>query len=93
MGISLLQLGEHFKYPRDGSDQTGFWAGYGHIPALRTLPEFEVVAVSARRKESAQQAAEKFGIPHAYEDAHDLIKDPDVDLVAVLPRPRSACRS
>ncbi|MGW4913269.1 Gfo/Idh/MocA family protein [Streptomyces sp. NPDC004270] len=53
-------------------------------PALRTLPEFEVVAVSARRKESAQQAAEKFGIPDAYDDAHDLIKDPDVDLVAVL---------
>ncbi|MER5668634.1 Gfo/Idh/MocA family protein [Streptomyces mirabilis] len=62
----------------------GGWASYGHIPALRTLPEFEVVSVSARRQESAQQAAEKFGIPHAYEDAHDLIKDPDVDLVAVL---------
>ncbi|WP_030605605.1 Gfo/Idh/MocA family protein [Streptomyces fulvoviolaceus] len=69
---------------RVGIIGTGFWASYGHIPALRTLPEFEVVAVSARRKESAQQAAEKFGIPHAYEDAHDLIKDPDVDLVAVL---------
>ncbi|WP_328756807.1 Gfo/Idh/MocA family protein [Streptomyces sp. NBC_00271] len=62
----------------------GFWAGYGHIPALRTLPEFEVVSVSARRQESAQQTAQKFSIPHAYDDAHELIKDPGVDLVAVL---------
>ena len=69
---------------RVGIIGTGFWASYGHIPALRTLPEFEVVAVSARRKESAERAAEKFGIPRAYEDVHDLIKDPGVDLVAVL---------
>ncbi|MFE7838732.1 Gfo/Idh/MocA family protein [Streptomyces sp. NPDC057474] len=69
---------------RVGIIGAGGWASYGHIPALRTLPEFEVVAVSARRKESAQQAAEKFGIPRMYGDAFELIKDPDVDLVAVL---------
>ncbi|MCX5094012.1 Gfo/Idh/MocA family oxidoreductase [Streptomyces sp. NBC_00365] len=69
---------------RVGIIGAGFWASYGHIPALRTLPEFEVVAVSARRKESARQAAEEFGVPHAYDNAHELIKDPDVDLVAVL---------
>jgi len=69
---------------RVGIIGAGGWASYGHIPALRTLPEFEVVAVSARRKESAQNAAEKFGIPHAYADGYELIKDPDVDLVAVL---------
>lgn len=76
---------------RVGIIGAGGWAGYGHIPALRTLPEFEVVAVSARRKESAQRAAEKFGVPHAYDDAHELINDPEVDLVAVLtPAPEHA---
>ncbi|MFF3493240.1 Gfo/Idh/MocA family protein [Streptomyces sp. NPDC002795] len=69
---------------RVGLIGAGGWASYGHIPALRTLPEFEVAAVSARRKESAQKAAEKFGIPHAYDDPHELINDPDVDLVAVV---------
>ncbi|MFG3029175.1 Gfo/Idh/MocA family protein [Streptomyces sp. NPDC048253] len=69
---------------RVGVIGAGGWATYGHLPALRTLPEFDVVAVSARRKESAEKAAEKFGIPRAYADAHELIKDPDVDFVAVL---------
>ncbi|WP_406315474.1 Gfo/Idh/MocA family oxidoreductase [Streptosporangium sp. NBC_01639] len=41
-------------------------AGYRHVPTLRTLPEFEVVTVAARRMESAQNAAEKFGIPYAF---------------------------
>ncbi|MFD6274686.1 Gfo/Idh/MocA family protein [Streptomyces sp. NPDC060209] len=72
------------KAIRVGLIGAGGWASYGHIPALRTLPEFEVSAVSARRKESAEKAAEKFGIPHAYDDPYKLIGDPDVDLVAVV---------
>ncbi|MFJ8754551.1 Gfo/Idh/MocA family protein [Streptomyces sp. NPDC102441] len=69
---------------RVGLIGAGGWASYGHIPALRALPEYEVTAVSARRKESAQKAADKFGIPHAYDDPHELINDADVDLVAVV---------
>ncbi|MFC8260722.1 Gfo/Idh/MocA family protein [Streptomyces sp. NPDC057291] len=76
---------------RVGLIGAGGWASYGHIPALRTLPEFEVTAVSARRKESAQKAAETFGIPRAYDDPYKLIDDPEVDLVAVVtPSPEHA---
>ncbi|WP_063127306.1 Gfo/Idh/MocA family protein [Nocardia fusca] len=76
---------------RVGIIGAGGWARYGHIPALQTLPEFDVTAISARRKESAQKAAEKFGIPHAYSDPHELINDPKVDLVAVVtPSPEHA---
>ncbi|GAA4811143.1 Gfo/Idh/MocA family oxidoreductase [Streptomyces ziwulingensis] len=76
---------------RVGLIGAGAWATYGHIPALRSLPEFEVTAVSARRKESAQRAADRFGIPHVFEDPHELVEHPDVDLVAVLtPAPQHA---
>jgi len=69
---------------RVGLIGAGGWATYGHIPALRSLPEFEVVAVSARRKESAEKTAETFGIPRAYDDPQELIAATNVDLVAVV---------
>ncbi|MCX5093924.1 hypothetical protein OOK36_34640 [Streptomyces sp. NBC_00365] len=55
---------------RVGIIGTGFWAGYGHIPALRTLPEFEVVAVSASRSrqgDGACQPVNDVGKPRAGE--------------------------
>jgi|HubBroStandDraft_6_1064221.scaffolds.fasta_scaffold160411_1 predicted dehydrogenase len=63
----------------------GNWARYGHIPALRLLPEYEIVAVSSRREETASAIAREFFIPHAFDDASKLVSHPDVDLVAVLP--------
>src|SRR3954454_1691873 len=62
----------------------GGWAKYGHIPALQFLDGFEVIAVSARTRESAERCATEFGIPHPYDDPHALIADADVDLVVVL---------
>ncbi|GAA4811103.1 Gfo/Idh/MocA family oxidoreductase [Streptomyces ziwulingensis] len=76
---------------RVGLIGAGGWSTYGHLPALRSLPEFEVVAVSARREESAKRAAEKFGIPRAYGTPQELIDDPGIDLVAVVtPSPQHA---
>ena len=34
-----------------------------HLPALKALPEFEVVAVCTTRMETAQETARHFGIP------------------------------
>lgn len=64
----------------------GDWAKYGHIPALRTLDAFNLVAISSRRQESADQLAEELHVPHAFDDYNDLIAHPDVDLV-VIPTP------
>jgi predicted dehydrogenase len=64
----------------------GGWARYGHIPALRTLEEFELVAISSRRQEAADQLAEELHVPHAFGDFNDLIAHPRVDLV-VIPTP------
>jgi predicted dehydrogenase len=69
----------------------GGWAKYGHIPALQSLEEFEIVAVASRRKETAEEYATKFNISHAFGDEQSLITHPDVDLVVILvPAPEHA---
>jgi len=76
---------------RVGIIGAGGWAKYGHIPALQTLKEFEIVAVSSRKKETADEIAAQFNIPHAFGDEQALIDHPDVDLVAVVaPAPEHA---
>ncbi len=76
---------------RVGIIGAGGWTKYGHIPALQTLEEFEVVAVSSRKQETAEKTAAQFNIPNAFGDEQALIDHPDVDLVAVVyPAPEHA---
>jgi predicted dehydrogenase len=76
---------------RVGIIGAGGWARYGHIPALRTLDAFEIVAVASRTKKTAESLAAEFEIRHAFDNHHDLIADPEVDLVVILaPGPEHA---
>src|ERR1700733_4741996 len=76
---------------RVGIIGAGGWTKYGHIPALQTLKEFEVVAVSSRKQETAEKTAAQFNIPHVFGSEQALIDHPDVDLVAVVyPAPEHA---
>jgi predicted dehydrogenase len=70
---------------RTGIVGVGNWGRYGHLPVLRLLPDFEIVAVASRRPEYAEEIARKFSNPHAFTDADELITHPEVDLVIVLP--------
>jgi predicted dehydrogenase len=70
---------------RGGIVGVGNWGRYGRIPVLQLLPNFEIVAVASRRKEYAEEIAQKFSIPHAFTDANELMTHPEVDLVIVLP--------
>ena len=63
----------------------GNWGMYGHIPALRLLPEYKIVAVSSRSRSKAQETADVFGIEHAIDNVDELAHLSDVDLVVVLP--------
>jgi predicted dehydrogenase len=40
---------------RVGIIGAGGWAKYGHIPVLQSLEEFEIMAVSSRKKETAEE--------------------------------------
>lgn len=59
------------------------WAALSHIPALRALPAYDIVALSTTRQESAAAAAAEFGVPAAYDNHQALVNDPAVDLVVV----------
>jgi predicted dehydrogenase len=58
---------------------TGEWAAIGHVPAIRALPDYELRAVSTSRQESAEAAAEAFGVKAAYGDHRGRLSDPGVD--------------
>ncbi|MEV5611543.1 Gfo/Idh/MocA family oxidoreductase [Streptomyces sp. NPDC052225] len=66
-----------------GLSARGGWAARGHLPALRQLDGFEVRALSASSAASARQAAEKYGVPHAFGSAAELAASDEVDLVVV----------
>ena len=62
------------------------WSAAAHIPALKALPQYALVAVCTRRQESAEATARKFAIPHALSNAHALAERDDIDLVIVTAR-------
>ena len=69
---------------RVGLVGAGNWAFHGHLRVLDLLPDYEVVAVYARRREAAEKAAQRYGIQHIAESIADLVALPDVDVVIVL---------
>src|SRR5947209_3963602 len=67
-----------------GANPDRGWAAQAHIPALRSLSdEFEITALSTTRRESADAAAKLFGVPAAFDNHHELVNSPTVDVVAV----------
>lgn len=66
-----------------GANPDSSWALRAHIPALASLPEYTLQAVSTSRRESADAAAEKFKAPLAFDNHEELVSHPDVDLVVV----------
>ena len=66
-----------------GANPEKSWAALAHIPALKSLPEFRIAALSTSRKESALAAAKLFGVDNAFDNHIDLVNHPDVDLVVV----------
>jgi predicted dehydrogenase len=65
-----------------GGNTTG-WAASAHVPALRVLDDYEIVAVSTSRMESALAASQTFGVGLAFDEHRALIARPEVDLVVV----------
>src|SRR6266480_696746 len=67
-----------------GANPDRGWAAQAHIPALRSLPDdFEITALSTTRRASADAAGKLFGVPVAFDNHHELVNSPTVDVVAV----------
>ncbi|MGC4105832.1 MAG: Gfo/Idh/MocA family oxidoreductase [Thermomicrobiales bacterium] len=54
-----------------------------HLPYLTELPGFEVRAVCDLSPSVTASVADQYGVSQRYTDYHDLLKQPDVDVVLV----------
>src|SRR5207302_2098782 len=67
-----------------GANPDRGWAAQAHIPALKSLSDdFEIMALSTSRRESADAASKLFGVPLAFDNHQDLVNRADVDVIAV----------
>lgn len=62
------------------------WGANAHVPALHTLPDYELKAVCTAHEDTAKASAEKFGAELAFHDINEMANHPEVDLVAVSVR-------
>lgn len=59
------------------------WAAAAHLPALRAVPGFDVVALAASTPASAEAAGRAHGVDRVFSDPRALAASPEVDLVVV----------
>ena len=70
-----------------GADAKGQgWAPIAHFPALRSLPDYEIVALCTAHVDTAAAAAARYGVGRAFHDYHAMVAAPDIDLVSVVVR-------
>ncbi|MDA1241368.1 MAG: Gfo/Idh/MocA family oxidoreductase [Chloroflexi bacterium] len=60
------------------------WGANAHVPALASLPDYELRAVCTAHEDTARASAEAFGAPLAFHDMDAMVAHPEVDLVAVV---------
>src|SRR5206468_12773236 len=67
-----------------GANPDHGWAAEAHIPALKSLADdFEITALSTSRREFADAASTRFGVPLAFDNHEDLVNRADVDVGAI----------
>jgi len=64
----------------------GRWGPRAHVPALQRLPETELYAVCTAHADTAQAAADKFGVTRAYSDDKTMGADAQVEAALVAVR-------
>ncbi|OGV83568.1 MAG: hypothetical protein A3K19_19735 [Lentisphaerae bacterium RIFOXYB12_FULL_65_16] len=71
------------KTVRFGIIGLGFF-GEKHAEVLADMPGVELAAVCTRRRERREAVARQFGVPKHYGDYHELLADPDIDVVDIV---------
>ncbi|BFO16094.1 hypothetical protein SHKM778_24820 [Streptomyces sp. KM77-8] len=72
IGVGIIGLGAH-----------GGWAGRSHLPALRAVPGYEVRALGASSRQSAERSGQQHGVSRVFGTAAGLVGCDEVDLVVV----------
>ena len=69
---------------RVGVVGTGRWAIRSHIPGWQRDPRCTVVGLSDQDHDVAKAAGEEFGVARVAADWHELVEDPDIDVIDVV---------
>jgi predicted dehydrogenase len=75
------------KRIRMGVIGAGWWATFAHIPAVKSHPEAELVAVQSREKAKAEKIARDFGAKHACTSVEEILALKNLDAVIVSSTP------
>lgn len=59
------------------------WFGEVHAENLSVMPGIELAAMSEKRPERLKEMGEKFHVGKLYANYHDLLADPDIDVVGI----------
>jgi predicted dehydrogenase len=59
------------------------WAKISHVPAVQHVAGLELIAVASGSQAKADAAVKAFGARTGYADGKELIRDADVDIVAI----------
>ncbi|MCH9039998.1 MAG: Gfo/Idh/MocA family oxidoreductase [Chloroflexi bacterium] len=62
------------------------WGPRAHLPALVALPDIDLVAVCTAHEDTARESAERYGVPAAFHDHMEMLKQDDIDAVGVIVR-------
>src|ERR1051325_8153367 len=65
----------------------GWWATTAHIPAVKSHPDAELVAVQSRERAKAERIARDFGVKHAFVSVEELLALPGLDGIIVSTTP------
>jgi len=61
----------------------GIQAKNAHLPAFKSLENIEVIGIADINEEAANLISKKFNIPKVYSDYHNLLDDPNIDLISI----------
>jgi predicted dehydrogenase len=75
------------KQVRVGVIGAGWWATTAHIPAIKSHPRAELLAVQSRERAKAEKIARDFGAKHACTTVQEILALKDLDAVIVSSTP------
>ena len=75
------------KKVRIGVIGAGWWATFAHIPAIKSHPNAELVAVQSRERAKAERIARDFGARHACASVEEILALPELAAVIVASTP------
>lgn len=59
------------------------WFGEVHADNLAEMPDIELTGLCTRRPERLNEVANRLGVERKYTDYHDMLRDPEIDVVSI----------